>query len=178
MATDDDALDAERSYRILDAGRDAACRGRVGRYDVADIAHDENIARLPLSEKLRHHAAIRASDEHGEGGLRLAELSEQITLGAVNVSMEAQNAIDEPVHRPPQVFAQSFISFTKAFQLTMSACTGLERRLSLVVAGAADHRFRRRPSQPRRAKHSVAAAIVLRPCSSDFARKRLRISWP
>ena len=52
---------------------------------------------------LRHHPAVGASDEHGERGLRFAELGEQITLGAVDISMEAQNAIDKPVHGPPRV---------------------------------------------------------------------------
>ena len=56
-----------------------------------------------LGQKLRHHAAVGASNEHGERRLRLAKLSEQITPGAVNISMEAQNAINKPVHGPPHV---------------------------------------------------------------------------
>jgi hypothetical protein len=63
MAANHHVADAQRRHRIFDAGRDAASLGAVGWHDIAGVADNEHLARLPLSQELGHHPAIRAGDE-------------------------------------------------------------------------------------------------------------------
>src|ERR1700679_4343248 len=101
MAADDDLAHAQRLDGELDRGGGGigAARRARRRDDVADIFHDEQIARLALRDEFRQHARIRAGDEQRVRILSLLrELAEQFAVIAKLVPLKLVNAADELFH--------------------------------------------------------------------------------
>jgi hypothetical protein len=59
-------------------GRHAARFCAVGWRDIASVADDEHVARLPLGRQLGNDAAIRAGDEQRAGRLCMGQLMKQL----------------------------------------------------------------------------------------------------
>jgi hypothetical protein len=99
VPADDDVLDLEHAHRVLDRRGRAA--GQPGRHDVADVAHDEELARRCVGEEVRHHARVRAGDEQRLGPLPFVrEPLEELAVAREVVLLELVNAVDELLHPP------------------------------------------------------------------------------
>src|ERR1700722_14139530 len=101
MAADDDVAHAQRLDGELDRGGGGigAARCARGRNDVADIFHDEQIARLALRDKFRQHARVRTGYKKRVWILSvLGQLSEKFAVIAKLVPLKLVNACDELFH--------------------------------------------------------------------------------
>ena len=101
MAADDDVAHAQRLDGKLDGGGGGigAARRIRGRDDVADVFHDEEVARLALRDEFRQHARIRAGDEQRVRVLPfLRQLAKKFPVIAELVPLKLVNACDELFH--------------------------------------------------------------------------------
>jgi hypothetical protein len=98
VAEHDDMLHLERSNAELER-RGNAVRlsiGLVGRHDVGDVAHDEELARARVENDLRRHAGIAAADHHHFWRLPgFPELAIAVLLAAQAAVEESAIALDE-----------------------------------------------------------------------------------
>ena len=71
VAHDDQVLDAQIEHGELDGRADAVelAAGLVGRHQVGDVAHDEQLARHGAEDRFRIDAAVAARDDHRLGVL-------------------------------------------------------------------------------------------------------------
>jgi hypothetical protein len=67
----------------------------IGRHHIADIAADEEFARLRLGDQFRHHAAIGAGDEQGLRMLAACQSFEEFLLLGKSLLAERFNARSE-----------------------------------------------------------------------------------
>ncbi len=96
MAEHDDVLHLERGDAEFERGRNAVRVPirRIGRHDVGDVAHHEDLARACVEDHLWGNAGIRATDQHdlrrlagaGEVGVAVLFLAQpRVEEGAVAV---------------------------------------------------------------------------------------------
>jgi hypothetical protein len=98
VAAEDDVLDLEDVYGVLDGGRDAVdVAGRDGN-DVADAAADEEVAGFGLEDQVGENAGVRAGDEEPLGGLGLGEQVKMVALEGEDFGAEALVSCEQPGH--------------------------------------------------------------------------------
>ena len=78
---------------------------RIGRHQVGDVAHDEQLARAGVEDRFGRGAGIAAGDHHGLRRLPVAgELAVAATLGGIAPAHEAavagEKMFGEVGHRP------------------------------------------------------------------------------
>jgi hypothetical protein len=100
MAEHDDVLHAQRLHGEFEcrAGAVEPTVGLIGRHEIGDVAHHEQLARARVEDHLRRDAGIAAADQHD---LRvLATLRQRlVTLALADepALQEALVAVNEPV---------------------------------------------------------------------------------
>src|SRR5262249_54742930 len=98
MATEDDVLNLEGGDRELDRGPLAAVGGPGGRYDVARVAQDEQLAGVGLRDQVRVDARVGTGDKQGVGLLPFRQALKQLALRAENRRLEMVDALNQFLH--------------------------------------------------------------------------------
>ena len=98
VAEHDDVLDLERGDAELQRRRNAmgALVGRIGRHDVGDVAHDEELARARVENDFRRDARVAAADHHDFRRLpAFRELAVAVLLPAQTRAEKRAMSLDE-----------------------------------------------------------------------------------
>src|SRR2546430_1558483 len=94
MAADDDVRDLERNHRIFDHGGDAAQHLSISWHDVADVAADEQIARIGVRNEGGIDAAVGTGNEEDLRILLVSELFKELAVLRVDLFTEVPIALD------------------------------------------------------------------------------------
>ncbi len=99
MAKHDDVRDLEHLHGEFE-GREYAVAGavrRIGRHQIGDVAHHEQLARMGIEDHLGRDARIAAADDHDGGRLSaLGELAKTVALDRHASGEKIAIAVDEP----------------------------------------------------------------------------------
>src|SRR5688572_6933989 len=73
---------------------------RIGRHQIGDIAHDEDLTRSRIEDRLRRGARVAAGDHHdGRLLLAFAEAAVAFGLGGIAASAEIGIALKKPLRK-------------------------------------------------------------------------------
>jgi len=100
VAAHDDVFDLEVEHRKFDGGCGAmqAVRAIVGRHKGADIAHNEQIARLGTGQQIGHQTRVGAADEQRLGVLAVChQILKALLVAREVIRVELPQAVQQLV---------------------------------------------------------------------------------
>jgi hypothetical protein len=102
MAEHDDVLDPQRADGEFERRGHAVIRavGRIGRHQIGDVAHDEQLARPGVEDDFRRHPRVAAADDHDLGRLpALGQVAVAALLGRKPAGLERRIAVEQTLRQ-------------------------------------------------------------------------------